>query len=72
VTPMLLYLLASLPEARTVCGKAACTGLCGGRWVTGVPTAIRGCGGLAGNRRVYPALAGNRWAYPDAPEAAFL
>jgi hypothetical protein len=40
VTPMLLYLLASLPEARTVCGKAACTGLCGGRWVTGVPTAI--------------------------------
>jgi hypothetical protein len=27
------------PEARAVCGSAACTDLCGGRWVTSVPTA---------------------------------
>ena len=43
---ILLSTLASLHEARTVCGKTACTGLCGGRWVTSVPTAIRDCGGL--------------------------
>ena len=30
---------ASLPEARTVCGRAARTGLCGGRRATGAPTA---------------------------------
>jgi hypothetical protein len=30
---------ASLPEARTVCGRAARTGPCGGRRATGVPTA---------------------------------
>ena len=30
---------ALLPEARTVCGRAARTGLCGGRRATGVPTA---------------------------------
>jgi hypothetical protein len=31
--------LASPPEARTVCGRAARKGLCGGGWATGVPTA---------------------------------
>jgi len=31
----------SLPEARTVCGKTACTGLCGGCRATGIPTVIR-------------------------------
>ena len=32
------------PEVGTVCGKAASTGLCGGRPVMGVPTAIQSAG----------------------------
>ncbi len=32
----------SLPEAGTVCGRAARAGLCGGRRATGVPTATQG------------------------------
>ena len=37
---ILLFASASLPEARTVCGKTARTDPCGGRWAIGVPTAI--------------------------------
>jgi hypothetical protein len=34
-------LLPSIPEVGAVCGKAACTDLCGGREATRVPTAKR-------------------------------
>ena len=34
-----MFTFSSLPEARAVCGSAARTDLCGGRWATSVPTA---------------------------------
>ena len=42
---ILLFVCASLPEARTVCGKTARTDLCGGCRATGIPTAIAPGGG---------------------------
>ena len=37
---ILLFVWASVPKARTGCGRAARPGPCGGCRVTGIPTAI--------------------------------
>jgi hypothetical protein len=54
--------LPSIPEVGAVCGKAACTDLCGGREVTRVPTAKP-------PDLLHPAQVW-KWHDPEIPESA--